>query len=83
MEKKQEIQALADDALNIVTGGAKTTVEIDDTKMAHGSMCVEIEGETVTLVNDGESGYKGTVNGKEYRFTDAEVAEMLRQMMGG
>lgn len=77
MEKKQ----MSDDALDKVTGGAKTTVEIDDTKMSSGGMKMEIEGETVTLYNDGESSFKCTVNGKEYRFTNDEIAEMLRQRL--
>ena len=83
METKQEMHSLADDELGLVTGGAKTTVEIDDTKMASGTMRLEVEGEMVTLENDGDGGYRCTVNGKEYRFTDAEIAEMLRQQLYG
>ena len=83
MEKKQEMQPLADDSLDVVAGGAKTIVVIDDTKTASGGLRMEIEGEMVTLENDGDNGYKCTVNGKEYRFSDAEIEEMLRQRMQG
>ena len=83
MEKKQGIQPLADDSLDVVAGGAKTTVEIDDTKMAYGGMKMEVEGEMVVLENDGDKGYKCTVNGKEYRFSDAEIEEMLRESLLG
>ena len=83
MEKKQGIQPLADDSLDVVAGGAKTTVEIDDTKMAYGGMKMEVEGEMVILENDGDKGYRCTVNGKEYSFSNAEIEEMLRQQLQG
>ena len=83
VEKKQEMQPLADDELDVVTGGAKTTVEIDDKKMAYGGMLMEVEGEMVILENDGDKGYKCTVNGKEYSFSNAEIEEMLRQQLQG
>lgn len=72
---------LQDDLLDGVTGGAKTIVNIDDTKMASGYLTLEIEGETVTLYKDGENGFKGIVHGTERTFTDDEVAALLKQMM--
>ena len=81
MDKKQDSRPLEDNALDLVHGGAKSLVEVDDTKMASGSMTLEIEGETVILVNDGDHGFRCTVNGKEYRFTDAEIAQMLKEQL--
>ena len=61
---------------------AKTMVAIDDTKMASGGMKMEVEGEMVTLQNDEENGgFKCTVGGKEYRFSDAEIAAMLHDQL--
>lgn len=60
---------------------AKTTVSIDDTKMASGGMKMEVEGEMVTLQNDGDKGFKCTVNGKEYKFSNEEIAAMLHEQL--
>lgn len=60
---------------------AKTTVSIDDTKMASGGMKMEVEGEMVTLQNDGDRGFKCTVNGKEYKFSNEEIAAMLHEQL--
>ena len=59
---------------------AKTMVAIDDTKMASGGMKMEVAGELVTLQNDGK-GFKCTVNGKEYKFSDDEIAAMLHEQL--
>lgn len=82
MNKEQGFRQLTDDALGIVNGGAKTIVEVDDTKTASGGMKLEVEGEEVFLINDGDKGFRCTVNGKEYRFSLAEIEEMLRQQLG-
>lgn len=60
---------------------AKTMVSIDDTKMSSGGMQMEVDGEMVTLQNAAEGGFKCTVNGKEYKFTDAEIADMLHEQL--
>lgn len=62
---------------------AKTMVAIDDTKMASGGMKMEVEGEMVTLQNDGNEGFKCTVNGKEYKFSNDEIAAMLHEQLKG
>lgn len=81
MKKEPEFQQLADDALDVVYGGAKTHVAVDDSKMAESGMKLEVEGVEVMLVNDGDNGYKCTVNGKEYRFSNAEIEELLRRQL--
>lgn len=60
---------------------AKTMVAIDDTKMSSGGMKMEVEGEEVVLENDGNSGFKCNVNGKEYRFSNEEIAAMLHEQL--
>ena len=61
---------------------AKTQVTIDDTKLSSGGMKMEVEGEEVTLQNDEENGgFKCTVNGKIYRFSDKEIASMLHDQL--
>ncbi len=65
---------------------AKTVVTIEDTKSAaggkgEGGMKMEVEGEMVTLQNDENGGFKCTVNGKEYHFSDAEIATMLHDQL--
>jgi YHS domain-containing protein len=60
---------------------AKTMVAIDDTKMSSGGMKMEVEGEEVVLENDGNSGFKCNVNGKEYKFSNEEIAAMLHEQL--
>ena len=60
---------------------AKTQVTIDDTKLSSGGMKMEVEGEEVMLENDGNSGFKCTVNGKDYRFSNEEIAAMLHEQL--
>ena len=64
---------------------AKTVVTIEDTKSAAGGegkgMKMEVEGELVTLQNDEKGGFKCTVNGKEFHFSDAEIATMLHDQL--
>lgn len=60
---------------------AKTQVTIDDTKLSSGGMKMEVEGEMVTLENDGNSGFKCHVNGKEYKFSNEEIANMLHEQL--
>lgn len=83
MEKEQGFRLLTDEGLDIVTGGAKTMVEVDDTKMAQGGLKMEIEGEEVILQNDDDKGFYCVVNGKEYRFTNDEIMEMLHRQLNG
>ena len=42
---------------------------------------MEVEGEEVMLENDGNSGFKCTVNGKDYRFSNEEIAAMLHEQL--
>jgi|GEM_PF-3920225 len=60
---------------------AKTQVTIDDTKLSSGGMKMEVEGEMVTLQNDGDHAFKCEVNGKEYKFSDDEIAAMLHDQL--
>lgn len=68
--------------LEKVVGGDKTLIGIDDTKPITGPLVMEIEGEMVTLVDDGEGGFRGTINGKERWFSYDEIKEMLRIQLG-
>ena len=77
MENKKELK---DGALKTVNAGSKTEISVDDTIIPSGFK-IEIEGEMVTLIDDGNNGFTCTVNGKEYRFTYEEVAEMIRKQM--
>ena len=67
--------------LKNVTGGAKTDIMVDDTQPTQGGLKMLIEGEWVILSDDGEGCFYCTLNGKEYRFTYDEIAEMLHQQL--
>ena len=81
MEKEQKKLQLADQELDMVYGGAKTLVEIDDTEIPTGGLKIEIDGELVTLINDGDKGFYYVVHGKEYKLTNEEVANLLHEML--
>ncbi len=80
MLKNQNLY-LTDNELKLVNGGAKTLDEADDTEMAHGGMKLIIDGEVVILYNDGDSGFRCTIHGIEYKFSNEEVAELLHENM--
>ena len=67
--------------LKNVTGGAKTIIMVDDTQPTQGGLKMLIEGEWVILSDDGKGCFYCTLNGKEYRFTYDEIAEMLHQQL--
>ncbi len=81
MDKKQGYTQIAENALDIVNGGAKTIVNVDDTKPTEGGLKLMIDGELVTLYNDGDDGFYCFINGKEYKFSNAEIAEMLHEQL--
>ena len=83
MKKTQMPRRLTERELVPVNGGTKTVIAVDDTQPAQGGLRMYINGELVTLYPDGEGGFYCTVNGKEYRFTNAEIAEMLHRQLCG
>lgn len=81
MKMKTQTGYLTDEVLNIVSGGNKTLIGPDDSEPLQGGLRLMIDGEWVILYQDGPDGFKCTINGKEYRFSNAEVAELLHEQL--